>query len=180
MDKHFNESFKLISERLEQVHKGLGEMQNLAVGVGDLRKVLTNVKVRGNIGEIQLAALLAEKGLFCEFCDRDYLVLMVTPETGEGGLKRLEAVLSGIPRKAALPDLTPDFCSCERVLSPREAMLAACETLPAEHCVGRILASPSVGCPPAVPIVVSGERIDENALHCFAYYGISHVDVVKE
>ena len=60
MDKHFNESFKLISERLEQVHKGLGEMQNLAVGVGDLRKVLTNVKVRGNIGEIQLAALLEQ------------------------------------------------------------------------------------------------------------------------
>ena len=60
MEKHFNESFKLISERLEQVHKGLGEMQNLAVGVGDLRKVLTNVKVRGNIGEIQLATLLEQ------------------------------------------------------------------------------------------------------------------------
>jgi DNA recombination protein RmuC len=60
MEKHFNESFKLISERLEQVHKGLGEMQTLAVGVGDLRKVLTNVKVRGNIGEIQLAALLEQ------------------------------------------------------------------------------------------------------------------------
>lgn len=60
MDKHFNESFKLISERLEQVHKGLGEMQNLAEGVGDLRKVLTNVKVRGNIGEIQLGTLLEQ------------------------------------------------------------------------------------------------------------------------
>lgn len=60
MEKHFNESFKLISERLEQVHKGLGEMQTLAVGVGDLRKVLTNVKVRGNIGEIQLASLLEQ------------------------------------------------------------------------------------------------------------------------
>ena len=60
MDKHFNESFKLISERLEQVHKGLGEMQNLAEGVGDLRKVLTNVKARGNIGEIQLGVLLEQ------------------------------------------------------------------------------------------------------------------------
>ena len=60
MDKHFNESFKLISDRLEQVHKGLGEMQNLAEGVGDLRKVLTNVKVRGNIGELQLGTLLEQ------------------------------------------------------------------------------------------------------------------------
>ena len=60
MDKHFNESFKLISERLEQVHKGLGEMQSIAAGVGDLKKVLTNVKTRGNIGEIQLSAILEQ------------------------------------------------------------------------------------------------------------------------
>ena len=60
MEKHFNESFKLISDRLEQVHKGLGEMQSLATGVGDLKKVLTNVKTRGNIGEIQLSALLEQ------------------------------------------------------------------------------------------------------------------------
>ena len=60
MEKHFNESFRLISERLDAVHKGLGEMRSLAVGVGDLKKVLTNVKTRGNIGEIQLSALLEQ------------------------------------------------------------------------------------------------------------------------
>ncbi len=60
MEKHFNESFKLISQRLEEVHKGLGEMQSLATGVGDLKKVLTNVKTRGNIGEIQLSAILEQ------------------------------------------------------------------------------------------------------------------------
>ena len=60
MEKHFNDSFKLISERLDAVHKGLGEMHSPAVGVGDLKKVLTNVKTRGNIGEIQLSALLEQ------------------------------------------------------------------------------------------------------------------------
>jgi DNA recombination protein RmuC len=60
VEKRFNESFKLISERLDQVHKGLGEMQTLASGVGDLKKVLTNVKTRGNLGEIQLGAILEE------------------------------------------------------------------------------------------------------------------------
>jgi DNA recombination protein RmuC len=53
-------SFKLVSDRLEQVHKGLGEMQSLAAGVGDLKKVLTNVKSRGGWGEVQLGALLEE------------------------------------------------------------------------------------------------------------------------
>ena len=60
VEKRFNESFKLISERLEQVHKGLGEMQTLATGVGDLKKVLSNVKTRGNLGEIQLGAILEQ------------------------------------------------------------------------------------------------------------------------
>jgi DNA recombination protein RmuC len=60
VERRFNESFKLISDRLEQVHKGLGEMQTLASGVGDLKKILGNVKTRGNLGEIQLGAILEE------------------------------------------------------------------------------------------------------------------------
>ncbi len=58
LEKRLSESFKLVSERLEQVHKGLGEMQNLASDVGDLKKVLSNVKQRGILGEIQLGAIL--------------------------------------------------------------------------------------------------------------------------
>lgn len=60
LEKRLGESFKLVSERLEQVHKGLGEMQNLATGVGDLKKVLTNVKSRGIWGEIQLGNILEQ------------------------------------------------------------------------------------------------------------------------
>src|SRR5207247_9627390 len=60
LDRRLGESFKLVSERLEQVHKGLGEMQTLANGVGDLKRVLTNVKTRGTWGEVQLAALLEQ------------------------------------------------------------------------------------------------------------------------
>jgi len=60
LEKRLGESFKQVSDRLEQVHKGLGEMQALAVGVGDLKKVLTNVKTRGSWGEVQLGALLEQ------------------------------------------------------------------------------------------------------------------------
>ncbi len=60
LDEKFSNSFSLVSQRLEQVYKGLGEMQNLAVGVGDLKKVLSNVKTRGILGEIQLGSILAE------------------------------------------------------------------------------------------------------------------------
>jgi len=60
LEKRLGESFKLVSDRLEQVHKGLGEMQTLAAGVGDLKRVLTNVKIRGTLGQIQLGNLLDE------------------------------------------------------------------------------------------------------------------------
>ncbi len=60
LEKRLGESFKLVSERLEQVQKGLGEMQTLANGVGDLKRVLTNVKTRGTFGEVQLASLLEQ------------------------------------------------------------------------------------------------------------------------
>ena len=60
LEEKMNQSFSLVSQRLEQVYKGLGEMQNLAVGVGDLKKVLSNVKTRGIVGEIQLGSILEE------------------------------------------------------------------------------------------------------------------------
>ena len=60
LEKRLGESFKIVSERLEQVHKGLGEMQNLASGVGDLKKVLTNVKTKGILGEYQLANIIEQ------------------------------------------------------------------------------------------------------------------------
>lgn len=60
LDDKLNQSFKMVSERLEQVYKGLGEMQTLAAGVGDLKKVLSNVKARGILGEIQLGAILEQ------------------------------------------------------------------------------------------------------------------------
>ncbi len=60
INERMTQSFQMVNDRLEQVYKGLGEMQSLAVGVGDLKRVLSNVKTRGILGEIQLGAILAE------------------------------------------------------------------------------------------------------------------------
>ena len=65
-------------------------------------------------------------------------------------------------------------------MSIREAMFSVGETIPVTESEGRILAAASVGCPPAVPILVCGERIDAHAVRCFQYYGIDAVTVVEE
>ena len=79
LEKRLGESFKIVSERLEAVQRGLGEMQNLATGVGDLKRVLTNVKARGTWGEVQLGAIL-EQMLTPDQYDRN---VRVRPSSGE-------------------------------------------------------------------------------------------------
>ena len=128
----------------------------------------------------ELDAVLAEENIISEFADPDFLVLMLAPEIGAEGLGRLERALCSISRKEAIPEAPRAFHSAERAMSIREAALSPAEIIPVEESEGRILASASVGCPPAVPIVICGERIDRHAIECFKYYGIDSLSAVKE
>ena len=105
---------------------------------------------------------------------------MLTPETGEAGLEKLKRAMFSISSKSPIKDTPPKLQKAERVMTIREAALSAAEILPTENCHGRILAAATVGCPPAVPILVCGERIDSHAVECFKYYGIQSCSVVKE
>lgn len=125
-----------------------------------------------------LAALLRAQGIVCEFADPDYLVLMFTPALPASAFDRLEAALTALPRRAPISETPPAVPSPERVLTARQAMLAKTRLLPAERCLGRILADFAVSCPPAVSIAVCGERLDEDALRAFRYYGVRHCRVV--
>ena len=129
---------------------------------------------------IEVAQDLRDHGIECEFADPDHVVLMFTPAITEGDLDWLTEVLLSLPRRAPLLLCPPPLVPPERVVSVREALLSPAETLPVGECIGRVLAAATVGCPPAVPIVVSGERIDESAVACFRYYGIETCAVVKE
>ena len=142
-------------------------------------KITLHTKPFGYTG-IEMAALLRERNVICEFYDPDYLVMMVTPETGREGLKRLETALLSIPQKAPVTAKPPRFRQTERVCSVREAMLSPAERVEASACDGRVLAAATVGCPPAVPILACGERIDAHTIACFQYYGITQCLVLAE
>ena len=127
-----------------------------------------------------LAEILIGQNIVPEFADSDHLVLMLTPETGREGLERLRTALMQIPKREAIPDQAPALRPAVQAMSIREAMLSNSEVIPVSGSLGRILAVPTVGCPPAVPIVACGERIDSHAIECFDYYGITECCVVKE
>ena len=132
---------------------------------------------RGVTGQ-ELAGQLRRQGVECEYADRDFLVLMATPENTPEELAQAAAALGQCPGEANPPQLP--LARGERACSIRQAAFAPRETVDAARSLGRVCGLPTVGCPPAIPIAVSGERITPEALALFAYYGIEQVEVLAE
>lgn len=140
-------------------------------------KVTIAAKAYGYTGT-GLAQQLRTEEIVCEFDDPDYVVMMLTPESGGSALERIEKALLSIQSKPAVPGQAPPLARPVKKLSPRAALLAASRELDVHACCGAVLASASVSCPPAIPIVVCGEIIDEAAIRLFQYYGIRTCRVV--
>ena len=122
---------------------------------------------------------MADKGFVCEFADKDYLVMMLSCEMAASELDALCDAFASVPRREPITEAPPTAHIPARKMSVREAAMSPCESVPTAQALGRILASPTVSCPPAVPIVVCGEEIDRDALDALAYYGAEKCLVVK-
>ena len=122
---------------------------------------------------------LRRAGIEWEYADRDFLVLMATPENAPGDFSRVADALGGNDAPG-MPRPRLPVARAETVLSPRRALFAPHERVAVENAIGRICAAPLVSCPPAVPVVVSGERIPPDALPIFRHYQIREADVVRE
>ncbi len=132
---------------------------------------------QGTTGQ-ELAERLRLGGVECEYADRDFLVLMATPENTP---QDLEQALTALGRNQAPPANTPSLplAKGKRVCSIRQALFSPHQLIPSREALGRTCAAPTVGCPPAVPIAVAGEEIGPEALELFQYYNVSTVDVLK-
>ena len=125
-----------------------------------------------------LAERLRQGGVECEYADRDFLVLMATPENDTADFDRLLAAL-GENHAPYVPPAPLSLAKGERACSVRESLFAPQETVPAEASLGRVCGAPTVACPPAIPIAVSGEVIGPEALALFRHYGMETVDVLQ-
>ena len=171
-------------ERLCSFSEKLSDMRERLEGAGyatvgdEALKLALATKAYGYLGG-DFARLLSERGFVIEFSDRDFAVMMLSPDTHDAELSRLEGALLSIPRRSPITEAPPRAPRPKRKLSPREGMLALSEQIPVTHSLGRTLASVSVSCPPAVPIAVFGEEIDGEVIAAFQYYGVEKCRVVK-
>ena len=142
-------------------------------------KLVLHASLMGYTGE-EFAAHCRQREIELEYADSEYAVFMISTETDEGELEALEKAILAIERRSALSAESLPFPAPERMLSPREAILARQERVPVADAVGRACGAPTVSCPPAVPIVASGERIVREHLPLFARYGMTEIDVVVQ
>jgi arginine/lysine/ornithine decarboxylase len=172
------ELLSLYIPKVEQFKKYLLEKGFSLVGKEPL-KVTVSGKKFGYSG-VMLGKLLEKNNIFPEFYDDDFLVLMFTPQTdcfdelkNIFGSLSLNSVECGVDNSDS-----GEYKHPQRAMTPREALLSKKELIDVRNAKGRILASPSVGCPPAVPIAVCGELIDEETVNRFLKYGVEAVFVV--
>lgn len=176
--------------------EGRGEIQLAAKRLGELKTALTAqgwtltgdepLKLTVNAAAFgwdgpALADFLRVGGVEPEYAEAEYVVLMASADTSEEDFQKLSDALSavkpGTARKRENP--APRLGNIRRAMSIREAVFSPHETVEREKALGRVCASPTVACPPAVPIAVSGEVIGPETLDLFRYYGIETISVVK-
>ncbi len=141
-------------------------------------KITIAPKSFGYTGE-ELAEKLLKDGVVCEFADRDFLVMMFSIKTTEEELSKTERALLSYERREAIDETPPRLSPAEFVISPNEALILPSETVEVEKCEGRTFADISVSCPPAVPIVICGEKINKELIESLKYYGVKTCKVVK-
>ncbi|MGN0465097.1 MAG: aminotransferase class I/II-fold pyridoxal phosphate-dependent enzyme [Lachnospiraceae bacterium] len=180
----YKEKLREKIRQIDYLKKDLGE-QGWKIEKTDALKL--TIEVPEKMGE-KISDELREKKIECEYAEENYIVFMLTVENTKEEMECLRQSLDEIAKKIHLNNLNKykmdeeEIETCmprgEQICSIREAIFSASETIEVKEALGRICATPTVTCPPAIPIAVAGEKIGEQAIKLFEYYGISKVDVI--
>jgi len=187
-DKRFARKIKNMDKVLKKLRKKLADMGYMLCSDEPMK--LTVRTSKNGLTGTEMSEYLAKHAVVSEFCDKDNLTMMFPVVIS---CFNSFSFLYSFYFYFRLLNLFSRLSSChaghrenvcrvlplKKAVSVRSAMFSPCETVPIREGVGRILASPCVSCPPAIPIAVCGEIIDENAVRLFEYYGIESVCVVK-
>ena len=178
LSQGFDTKLSAFEKKVEKIKKSLRECGYSLVGT-EITKITVDTKKYGYVGG-DFNKILENEGLICEFFDKDYLVLMLSPENTDAELEKIQRVLLGIEKRDKIPKSEEKFTLPKRKMSIREATLSKKERVKIKEAVGRTLASVNVFCPPAVSLVVCGEEINEDCVRLCTEYGFEYCDAVIE
>ena len=175
----YREDLRVTAERIEKAIERIAAF-GFRFDAAEPMKLVLNAAAHGYTGE-EIAEHLRRHCVEAEFADGEYLVLMASGQNSEEDFLRLISAFSSLTPRSPL-SVTPDSVDRDHTspISIREAMLGRREDIPAEKSEGRICATPTVSCPPAIPVVICGERITKKDVDRFRRYGVTEVSVIRE
>ncbi len=175
----YRETLQATVRKVDEIKRRLS-LLDISILDGEPLKITVSPRSVGYTGN-ELANYLRDNKIECEFADGEYLVLMASVSNTDNDFDRLVRAFEALAKKSPIEPCVPfEAQRHEQRMRVREAVFAPREVIPASASAGRILASPTVSCPPAVPIVISGEVITERDVEAFVRYGITEVEVVKK
>ncbi len=172
----FKEKLSVFSKKIETLKAQLKAHSYELFG-NETLKITIKTKSFGYTGT-ELADILREKGIECEFSDPDFVVLMLTQELTDNDIECIKSALLGIEKKDAILTTPPKLKKAEKVMSIRDAVMSISKNVDIKDSIGNVLCDMTLSCPPAVPILISGEKIDKTAIDAFSYYGIENCNIV--
>lgn len=175
INDEYKEKLKGFIEKVENLKKKL-RTNGYSLLEKEALKITVCTKAYGYSGT-EFGEILRSKGIEPEFCDNDFCVLMLN--VGNDLLK-IERALLSIKAKNPIILFPPTVKKRERVISAKEALFSESEEIDVKESLGRVVSEITIGCPPAVPLITCGEKIDETVKKCLTYYGIEKIKVIKQ
>lgn len=170
LNKIKNEILNLKNELANHGYKIVGD---------EILKLTIMPKSYGYTGT-ELEEYLVSNNIYSDFCDNDYVVMMISPFISTDKLLKLKQTLINLPHKDSLYSNPPKTIKPQKKLSIRESIMSPSIEVNIEDSLNKVLASANISCPPAIPIIVAGEIIDEQVINSFKYYGINKCKIIKE
>lgn len=182
LDEKFRTELAACIRRIEKTKAVLAE-NNVSIMETEPLKIVIDTAAAGMEGE-ELADELRKYKIECEYADKYFVVLMISVQNDEKDFERLEKWAADTKtsrnKKGKLVPKKLVLSRAKRVLSVREAAFSPYRKVKVSDACGRICASQTIACPPAIPIAVCGERIDENMVKIFREYAIEYINVVDD
>ncbi|MGN0818765.1 MAG: aminotransferase class I/II-fold pyridoxal phosphate-dependent enzyme [Christensenellaceae bacterium] len=172
------ELFSECEKRIKTLKKRLIDRLFTLIG-NEPFKITVKCKPLGYYG-YEIAKILKEDNIYVEYCDADFVVLMLSPLNCLSDFSAIENALLRIAERKPIPETELKLSPPEKAMSIRQATFEKQELVPVGLSSGRIMANPCVSCPPAVAVLVSGEIIGRNQIEIMKYYNVSECFVVSK
>lgn len=174
IDEKIRNDIESCTERVEELKRIISNKGFKNVSDEPLK---ITVDLRGY--NFDFAEYLRNNGIEFEYADRDFAVLMFSPQNADDDFERIKSAFENLDIKRHSDPKSIEIEIAERVMTIREAIFSESEEIDIQSALGRVCASPTVSCPPAIPIAVSGEEITDKHIELFKRYGIEKISVIK-